>query len=676
MYSPTMPLAQHRASLLVASAFSLLTFSMITQLMSWVVILNVCCVVVRFSLYYGWYNAPPETRTINLLAILSVLALGWFGLQLGLLASMLNLLITACSLKLMIMRSQRDYLQLILSLIFLSGCGYIFEQSIAYVALYSFIVVIILISLALQYSSNESIRIQSLFLCKLCAQSAPIAVILFVFFPQLPPLWKMPTSEDGKTGISDTVKPGDFANLGQSTDLAFRVRFNSSIPDREDLYWRALVLEHFENEEWTVSSRRKAFEQQNINRISAPTFAPNAAPWNYRVFAEASRQNWLFTLDVPTIASETSKQKIRATHTFTMEAKQPLMSAMAYDIASSPNMLLVNNSNQFDTAINLQLPEFGNNKTREWAQTLRAKYKDNAAFISAVLTYFANEGFSYTLQPPLMPKNSVDTFLFDAKKGFCAHYASAMTYVLRIAGIPARMVVGYHGGESLQDNVVSIYQYDAHAWVEAWQDGKGWLRYDPTSVVAPDRLTFGLEQAVGNSEFLSDAPISLKHFEHIALLNELRLLLSSADYLWTQWVIGYDQKQQYDLFKRLIGKFSFKKLVFLVLAALASIAILLVLFFLPSLITKHHSPVLQTYLKTVRWLENESGIKRRNMPPHTFLNAVSPQINEQQHKYAKTITDAFIFETYNSNDSELENKKHSRRRAKKLKALFNKMKRC
>ena len=93
--------------------------------------------------------------------------------------------------------------------------------------------------------------------------------------------------------------------------------------------------------------------------------------------------------------------------------------------------------------------------------------------------------------------DSVDEFLFDTKRGFCGHYASAFATLMRAAGIPARVVTGYQGGtfNRFADYWI-LRQSDAHAWTEVWIEGRGWLRMDPTSVIAPSRVERGLNDAV------------------------------------------------------------------------------------------------------------------------------------------------------------------------------------
>ncbi len=112
--------------------------------------------------------------------------------------------------------------------------------------------------------------------------------------------------------------------------------------------------------------------------------------------------------------------------------------------------------------------------------------------MNSVLALFRDGHFEYTLTPPLLDFNSVDDFLFNTRQGFCGHFASAFAMLMRAGGVPARVVTGYQGGEwNPIGKYLLVRRSDAHAWVEVWEDGRGWLRMDPTAVVAPERLRRG-----------------------------------------------------------------------------------------------------------------------------------------------------------------------------------------
>jgi hypothetical protein len=177
---------------------------------------------------------------------------------------------------------------------------------------------------------------------------------------------------------------------------------------------------------------------------------------------------------------------------------------------------------------------------------LKARYAQAPALVQAILTHFHDQDYHYTLKPQALGVDAVDDFLFNSRRGFCAHFAGAMVYVLRAAGIPARVVAGYQGGElNPAGKFITVRQYDAHAWVEYWQPEQGWRSVDPTFAVAPQRIDVGLAEALASDEdFLPDSPFSPLRYSNLAWLNDLRLGWDNLNYGWQRWVLGYQGEQQ------------------------------------------------------------------------------------------------------------------------------------
>jgi transglutaminase-like putative cysteine protease len=564
--------------------------------MGWIQILVICSVIMRVSLNLGLQKHAPSLRTINLLAVLCGLVLAYFSWHLGALLAMINLLMMACALKLMLLRGNRDYYQLIASAIFLVGCGFIFEQSIGFTLIYIVIVGLLLLSLLFNTSPTLTIKNQSSHILLMSLQALPIALLIFFVMPKLSPFWQMPTNKSAETGLSDKLTPGDIANLSQSTDLAFRVTFNNAIPDTSKRYWRAITLEDFDGKTWQVAKKRLQFRTNNWRTKNEFSPEINGPYFDYQVMAKASNQRWLFALDIGIPQGAQSNSDIWQGHDYQLLSKQPLISNFQYDVRSYTQSQLNQTWRKFDQQTNLQLALGSNPRTEAWAKQLEQQFTDKKQLIEHVMNYFDKQNFRYTLQPNAMLNQPVDAFLFDEKAGFCSHYASAMAYVLRLSGIPARVIAGYQGGEMRETDYLSVYQYDAHAWVEAWFDDKGWQRFDPTAVVAPDRISFGLEQAVAEEgSFLVDSPFSLARLKSIAWLNSVRLSLADLDYLWSRWILGFDNKTQRDLFKGLIGDLTPYKLALLGLTVVVIIILLLVLFYFPNWRHSKLDPISRIY---------------------------------------------------------------------------------
>ena len=158
----------------------------------------------------------------------------------------------------------------------------------------------------------------------------------------------------------------------------------------------------------------------------------------------------------------------------------------------------------------------------------------------AALRLFREAPFYYTLQPPPLGSEGIDDFLFRSRSGFCEHYAGAFVFLMRAAGVPARVVTGYQGGESnpLGDYLI-VRQADAHAWAEIWLAGQGWVRVDPTAAVAPERIEDGAATALAG-----ELPAPVRLLRESVALQRLRLGWDAVNYRWNDWVLGYGPDKQ------------------------------------------------------------------------------------------------------------------------------------
>ena len=632
--------------LLLSIAYSLVVVTMVTPVLSWILILALCTFVIRVGFYLERQKTSLATRTVNLLAILAAIALAWFSLSLGLLITMVNLLVMACAFKLLRINSPKDIKQLFASILFLTACGFIFHQGIVYVLIYALNTLVLLTALLAFNAPKMSMLSSARYVGVQVAQALPIAIILFLVLPQLPPLWQMPTAKGAKTGLTDQVTPGDIADLSQSSDLAFRAIFDDQTPQANERYWRVMTLEQFDGKTWRQSPIRRQVNRQyrQLNKTFQPEF--KGPYWEYEVIAEPSHQNWLFSLDTPQIDSQPDIL-VESGHEYQLRAQRPVLSTLNYAVKSYYQQPLDQTLYSIDRRINLQQPMEGNPLTREWIAELRQQYTDDSAFIEAVQRFFFDNPFSYTLRPEPMHNNPVDSFLFNQQAGFCAHYASAFAYALRLGGIPARMVTGYQGGEIQVPQVLSVYQYDAHAWVEAWFDERGWVRFDPTAWVAPDRINFGLEQAMREEgSFLADSPLSLARLKNIAVFNQLRLWFANIDYQWSKWVLGFDSKQQEDLLRQLFGELSPQKLSFIGIGVVLVISLLLGLYMLPKITRRHQDPFVQFYRSSTLVVGDKTGVYRQVEAPETYLQRVKSKLSAESYELFKQITQQFSQSQY------------------------------
>ena len=368
----------------------------------------------------------------------------------------------------------------------------------------------------------------------LSAQAIPFMLVLYVLFPRINgPLWGLPQdAHSGKTGLSETMSPGSISSLAQNGDIAFRVRFEGEIPAKGKLYWRGPVMENFDGTSWRPFPSRQTAERLEL--ITPPI--------NYETTLEAHNQRWLLALDAPV----NLPAEITLNGGLTAAARQPISTRQRFRLSASLDYRFNAAEDPAVLRRNLALPAGRNPQARQLANGWRANEPTPDAIIGKALALFANE-FFYTLRPPLLGGNSVDEFLFQTKRGFCEHYAAAFVVLMRNAGIPARVVGGYQGGErNPVDGYLVVRQSDAHAWAEVWLEGRGWVRVDPTAAVSPARIETGILDALSEGEPLP-ALIQVRS----EWLRTLRHRWEAVNNAWNQQVLGYDPQRQRELLSRL-----------------------------------------------------------------------------------------------------------------------------
>ena len=547
------------------------------------------------------------------------------------------LLITAFILKLLEVRTRRDAVVLIFLGFFTVVTSYLFADSLL-AALYSILPVLALLSalMGLQQSSFATQPLATLKLTsRLLAQAVPLMVLLFVLFPRLEPLWSLPQPKDkGTTGLSTSMSPGDLAELGQSSALAFRARFEGDIPTPSQLYWRALTLPHFDGRSWSISQH--ADEQ-------APQWSQQGPSISYSVIMQPSTQPWLFSLDV----ASTEQPGVRLMSDFRLQRNTPITRAYQYQATAWPQAVRESQLSVAQQREFLQLPRRGNPQTHAWAQQLREQYADDDALVAALLRHFNQEPYYYTLKPPVLGKNSIDEFLFDSQSGFCAHYAGAMVFALRAAGIPSRVVAGYQGGETNQaGQFVQVRQFDAHAWVEYWQPEQGWRSVDPTFAVAPDRIERGLQDALQNEADLFQGDfLSPLRYRHIGWINTLRLGWENINHSWQTQILGYQTERQQAWLKQWFGKVDWQFIgLFLVASAAAMIGLIVLWMFKPW--QRQRDPVQRILADLQRIL------RRRGLSLHTgeglrsFYQRIEEQLPVPQRQALLSFIDSYEQQRY------------------------------
>jgi transglutaminase-like putative cysteine protease len=369
--------------------------------------------------------------------------------------------------------------------------------------------------------------------------AAPLTLVLFVFFPRIQgPFWGMPGDAAGaRTGLSDSMEPGKIAELTLSPEIAFRVQFQDAVPPAAALYWRGPVLGNYDGRRWLP--------------LAATTLPPStrvavgSKQVRYQVTQEPSGRQSLFALDVPVTTPTLQHQAVRIQPDMQILAAQAITERVRYDVASSLEYRLQADESPVVLRDWMELPPGFNPQTYEFATRLRSRSANDLEMVDAVLQMFREQKFSYTLRPPPVGRHGVDDFLFSTRAGFCEHYAGAFVVLMRVLDIPARVVTGYQGGElNLVDGYLTVRQSDAHAWAEVWLAGRGWVRVDPTSAVAPDRVERNLaanrpQVDFGNLLFFKGAggPWS-------TALQKWRDNRDAINNAWNQWVLDYTPARQ------------------------------------------------------------------------------------------------------------------------------------
>ncbi len=516
------------------------------------------------------------------------------------------MLVIFMAMKLLEIRSRRDAIVLLVLGYFLLLTHYFYSQSI-FIGIWLLVAMWLVTATLIRLHSKSITPQENLrYAGQLLLQSLPFMLVLYLLFPRISgPLWGLPQdAHSGKTGLSDTMSPGSIANLVQSGEIAFRVRFDTPAPPRQQLYWRGPVLEQFDGTSWHQSSSIKHAPesvQHDGNLI------------HYESTLEAHNQRWLLALDAP-VSTPTEAQ---FNGRLSVLAKNKLDTRQRFQFSAALNYQLNVDESADVLRQNLKLPPGSNPETRALAENWQATMSNPPAIIKQALQLFNDPAFAYTLQPPLLGRQGIDDFLFRSKRGFCEHYATAFVVLMRSAGIPARVIGGYQGGEmNPRDGFLVVRQSEAHAWAEVWLAGKGWVRIDPTAVVAPDRLTNGVVDALPVGE-----PLPMFMQMHGGWLRDLRHRWEAINNTWNQQVLGYDAKRQLALLAQLgLPEADWRSLIIGLAVSCAVLLILIALWVLHQ--TKPEAPEIRLWRRALR----KSGV---NCAPWETPMALAERLRAQ-----------------------------------------------
>ena len=497
----------------------------------WLTLLTLC--LFGWRLYFSLNRAPLPSRWL-VLGVAAVAMLGvWiefrtlFGRQSGIL-----LLMLFSGLKLLETRTHRDAAIAVFLGYFLVITNFLYTQTIPTAAAMGaalFLLTATLIGFAApQRPPRANLRTAGLLL----AHAAPAALALFLLFPRVQgPLWGLPQDAyTAMTGLSETMSPGTLSSLALSDSIAFRAEFQTAPPPQPVRYWRGPVLWDFDGRTWSIG----------------PSFLVDFAPprggrgtYRYEVVLEPHNRHWLFALETAASLPERARMSFDGQ----IVTGSPVRARMRYDLDSvlAPEPQPKETPGTLRRA--LRLPQGFNPRASALAAQWRSDSADDAEVLGRAIAFLRRGNYVYTLEPPLLGEDTVDEFLFSTKAGFCEHFSSAFVFLMRAAGVPARVVTGYQGGEANPvDSIITVRQSDAHAWAEVFLPGRGWVRVDPTAAAVPGRIESGMARAVPQA---GELPLLMR--PQLEWLRGVRDRWEAVAHKWNVWVLGYNPERQRDL---------------------------------------------------------------------------------------------------------------------------------
>ncbi|HRB09099.1 MAG TPA: DUF3488 and transglutaminase-like domain-containing protein, partial [Ottowia sp.] len=493
-------------------------------------------------------NRPLPRRAWLVLLLVLTLAGTWashrtlLGRDAG-----VTLVVVLLALKTLELRARRDALVVFFLGFFALLTNFFYSQSLPVAAamLVGLLGLLTALVNAHRPVGEPSLRESAAVALRMALAGAPIMLALFLFFPRFAPLWGIPSDAlTGRSGLSATMEVGQVAKLALDDGIALRVKFDGAPPPQGELYFRGPVLSRFDGRQWTARGG-PGFEGLGLPPPS--DLRVQGEPVRYEVTLEPSHRPWLLTLDVAPRAPELPEGRgARLTGDLQWLSPRPVTELLRYRAESYPQfhygLAGGDGKPRRDLDEYLRLPAGYNPRTLALAERLRAQVGEgNAlALVQVALERLRRGGYVYTLEPGVAGQHTADEFWFDTKAGFCEHISSAFVVLLRAAGVPARIVTGYQGGElNGVDGFWVVRNADAHAWTEVWDARRGWLRVDPTAAVQPARI--GQLQRLRRPEGLVAGAIG--SFSP-TLVAQLRSVWEAVNNGWNQWVLNYTQSRQ------------------------------------------------------------------------------------------------------------------------------------
>lgn len=635
----------HTSIVLTLSLILIAQMAFIPVLLSIIFAISILCIWI----YLKRQQPFPKIGTF----LLTVLALGsiylsyqsFIGVEAG--VAVLSTFLFAKSLE---SKNRRDLIILFNFALFVAASSFLYSQSFGMAIVIVLCLISCLIGLyRIQTSEFEqepttqraALQQDAKHVAKFILYAIPFFLLLFIFFPRLPPLWHIPIPENkGVTGISDSMSPGDIAELSQSSALAFRIIGDvSKLPPRSELYWRALVLDEYDGQRWTSSF----VNQQPLMRQPMDS-SPVPVGWNYQYLAADPSVFWIMGLEksIPVERRYYNRQDWSIVPRRLTQRVEPIplqWMGTQYD----PQAV-----GQYLARINTQVQRRLDPQAQQLAQRLYTQSaEDPRRYVQNILNWYQQNNFVYTLKPGQLGQNRIDEFLFNSRQGFCEHYASSFVMLMRYVGIPARVVTGYQGGELAPDRKSwEVRQLDAHAWTEVWLDQK-WQRFDPTAMIAPQRIDGGMQNLLSQDERVWSNN-STWTSQNNQWMTKMRVWSDYASYQWQSKVVGYNAESQ----QNWLSKLGLSSVYSSIVVLLGSIALLILAYILRIYLKARQAQ--SPFDRAIQQLNQSLADDLKKQPAETFhhwMQRLSQQVKvENQSAFIEAIR---IFEKYLYSGAEL-----------------------
>lgn len=611
---------------------------MFGSLVSWVP----CFFLLALALKFWMEPKGYRLRLAALKLVLAVAALVAIFASYGSLKGIepgISLLVLLMSLKILEAHTAREFQVMVLIGWVLCLCGFFLSQdfAIALCLLTAFALLLVALIQFHRGSAPGAFWPPLGATCRILVQAAPLVALLFVLFPRINTglRFDFRVNRSASTGFSDRISPGSIAALANSSDIAFRAEFpGSKTPPPGPMYWRGAVMWHCDGMEW-----RAPYVQTSISG-STRQF-PSGNPIRQRITLAPHGARWMFALDRP---FEIPPGAILARGDC-LSSVQIIRKARRYEVVSSPGAdgkkLTPGERREA-----LELPTSISPAVRELAQSWATQNTNPRGIVNSALQFFRTQNFRYSLTPGEYRKNDLDQFLFHRRVGFCEHYAASFATLMRLAGIPARVVVGYLGGEYNDlGHFFLVRQADTHAWCEVWLSDSGWTRVDPTSVVAPGRasldLTSFLERRIASGQMEARQSAFLTRFGRSALFTNFRLAFETLSYEWDTRLLAFDADVQEVLLDS-IGLANRRPFVLIVEILIVAIALLVIYFGWMQLLTRSRADRVKALYERFCQKAARLGVRRDPWEGPSDFSRRAARLLPNESERIRQISDTYI----------------------------------